>query len=207
MKVEAAISDKSGNRAKFATALLMILAMSCSASGAVGAQNLPSKLVGSFAGQGSATYSLCYNKDLTELEDCSTAPNAVSTKESVVFQIAQTVGGGCETLTETFGPLSPSPPVQPASSDNLIFAFKITSYNSSTQTGTSAATVYPAGPGVFCQGSSFINQDGADPVATETFSFVVSQGSNRIDSVATSVVGAPINFLADFIETTTSFRQ
>jgi len=207
MRVEAAIGAKSRNRAKFATPLLMILAMSAIHPRAVGAQNLPFKLVGRFAGQGSATYSLCYNKDFTELEDCSTAPNAVLTKESVVFQITQTVGSGCEQLTETFAPLLPSPPAQPASSDNLIFAFKITSYNSNTQTGTSAATVYPAGPGVFCRGSSFVNNGRADPVATETFSFVVSQGSNRIDSLATSVIGAPINYIADFVETTTSLRQ
>jgi hypothetical protein len=205
MRVEAAISAKSSSRAKFATALLMILAMSCDAS--VGAQNITSKLAGKFGGQGYATYSLCFNQDLTELADCSTAPVAVATKESVVFQITQTAADGCQTLTETFGPLLPSPPVQPATSDTLIFAFKITSYDSSTQTGTSTATVYPAGSGTFCRGSSFVNTGGADPLAMETFSFVVSQGGNRIDSSLTSVTGAPINFLADFVETTTSFRQ
>jgi len=185
----------------------MILAMSVAHPRAVGAQNLPLKLTGSFAGQGTATYSLCYNKDLTDLEDCSTAPNAVFTNESVVFQITQTVGGGCEQFTETFGPFFPSPPVQPALTDTLIGAFKITSYNSSTQTGTSAGTFYPAGSGVFCRGSSFINTAHADPIARETFSFVVSQRSNRIDSVATSVIGAPINFIADYVGTTSSFRQ
>jgi hypothetical protein len=167
-----------------------------------------SALAGNFAGEGSATFAVCYNSDFSAVADCSTAAKTAFYNETFVAQgISDKNGNSCSTITITNGPEFPSAPAFPADAFTAVQTVTTTSYDSATESGLGSSTTYNAGSGTSCKGSVLVNTANQAPTGTGTTSFVVSQKGTRIDFVTLTVDSTPINDVTDYVGQAVTFRQ
>jgi len=167
-----------------------------------------SALAGNFAGEGSATFAVCYNSDFSAVADCSTAAKTAFYNETFVAQgISDKNGNSCSTITITNGPEFPSAPAFPADAFTAVQTVTTTSYNSATESGLGSSTTYNAGSGTSCKGSVLVNTANAAPTSNATVSFVVSQKGSRADSTTLTIQATPLSYITDFVGHEVSFRQ
>jgi hypothetical protein len=156
-------------------------------------------LAGNWAGQGSATFSLCWNEDFTSLVDCDGAPNTAFYSEVYLTQqTTDTKGNTCATTTFTNSVEFPYPP-DPAFVGNVIQVSKTTSYNPTTESGTAYVTSYNAGKGTYCYGPTFVNTGGAPPTGTGTTAFSISEHGNRGDGITLTIQNEPVADIDNFV--------
>jgi len=144
-----------------------------------------SSLAGSFAGQGAASFGLCFNADLSSQVACSTlSSNATSIVTFVEHFTSQVTydsnGNSCNELVGSYAPRFPGP--EPAATFDIIQVSVTTDYNSNTGSGDSSFTQYKAGLGVTCNGAVLVNTGNASEIGAGTSHFVVSKNGNRIDA-------------------------
>jgi hypothetical protein len=166
------------------------------------------KLAGSFAGQGEANYNLCFNADFSSLQDCATTPADHFFPWHLNFTsqgTADTKGNACSELIQTDASVLPLPFA--ATVSDFIIVEVSTSYNPSIGSGDSSFTEYVAGPGVKCNGSTFINTDGATAVGSGTLHLVASNNGNRLDAVTLTIKVSPINGVSGFVGHSFAVRQ
>jgi hypothetical protein len=165
-------------------------------------------LAGNWAGEGSATFAICYNADFSAVEDCSTAANNAFFNQTFVFHsTTDKKGNSCSTLTITNGPEFPAVPASPANAFTFIQTGVTTSYNPATQSGVGSYTSYNANSDTFCNGSVLVNTGNAAAVSSGTGSIVVSQKGALIDGVTLTSENSPISDLADFVGHSVEFKQ
>ena len=154
---------------------------------------------GSWAGQGNATFTVCYNADFSDFADCASAGNTefVSLVEVAQQTIAPN-GNGCAAITTTQSAESAYPPF-PAHVFNVIQTSQNTSFNVATGLGAATTTNYPAGPGTYCNGAMLVNTAGAVPEGTGIVTFVVSQKGNRSDAVLLTKVSEPVDYVDNYV--------
>jgi hypothetical protein len=158
-----------------------------------------SALAGNWAGQGSDTFSLCFNSGFSSLVDCSSAENtAFFSQVTVTQQTADSRGNSCATITATNSVEFPFPPT-PANTFTQISVGKTTSYSQTTETGTVSFTNYNAGPGTFCNGAVLVNTGNAAPVLTGTTAFAISQFGNRADGIVQTAEAEPISYVDNYV--------
>ncbi len=188
---------------------IFVLALAIGAGGAARAQSGSlASLAGNWAGEGGATFALCFTSSFTALDDCSD-PTAVPVyfTQTEVFQgtIAKN-GSACYTVTFTNSPEFPNP-ATPANTSSQILVVTTTSYNSSTQMVKGTTTAYNLEPGVSCNGSVLVNTANEAPADNVTTTSVVSQSGARIDTVVNTAVASPIPFLGDYVGRSVQFKQ
>lgn len=166
-----------------------------------------SGLAGNWAGQGSATFSICFNEDFSSVVDCSEAANTGFFSQVDVDQhTTDSKGNSCATDTISNSVEFPFPP-NPANTFTAILVGKITSYNQATGTGSGSDTVYNAGPGTYCNGSVFVNTANASPIGTTTVAFVISQFGSRADGIVLTAQNEPISDLDNYVGSGYDNRQ
>jgi len=171
-------------------------------AGSAATSGIPlSQLAGSFAGLSTANYALCLNAALTAPQSCSKTPGSQvipwvdnATEQSTI----DTKGNSCGEGIETNAPLFPGP--FPAGGNDDILVGVTTSYNPATGSGTASFKEYAAGPGVSCNGATFINTAKAPVIISGTEHFVVSQNGSRLDAIVLTIhTTSPVDFIAGFV--------
>jgi hypothetical protein len=172
------------------------------------AAGLPlTKFAGNYAGEGSATFAVCFNSDFSAVAECSTAPKSAFYNQTAVFQgTADKSGNSCTTVSVTNGPEFPNPPL-PANVLTLIQVGTVTSYNQASESGLQSFTFYVAGSGASCNGSVLVNTANAPIAGNATTSFVASQKGSRVDEVTLTDQNSPVADLADFVGHSVAFKQ
>jgi hypothetical protein len=187
-------------------AIAVLLSIRLASAEAAGGLPL-AKFAGNYAGEGSATFAVCFNSDFSAVADCSTAPNSAFFSQTVVFQgTGDKSGNSCTTITVTNGPEFPNPPL-PANMLTFIQVGTVTSYNQATESGQQSFTIYAAGSGTSCNGSVLVNTGNAPIAGNSTGSFVVSQKGTRIDAVTLTSQNSPVADLADYVGHSVAFKQ
>ena len=117
-----------------------------------------------------------------------------------------TKGNSCGEDIETNAPLFPGP--FPAGGNDTIFVGVTTSYNPATGSGTLSFKFYAAGPGVSCNGATFVNTARAPVIDSGTTHFVVSQNGSRLDDITlTFHTASPVDFIAGLVGHGFALRQ
>jgi len=178
--------------------------------GSTGSSGIPlSSLAGNFAGEGSNNYGICFNSNFTAVQSCSRTPLAqiVPFVDNATNQgTVNTNGGSCSKIVDVSAPRFPGP--QPAEVNNYIAVGVTTSYNPAIGSGNTSFKFYIAGPGVTCQGATFINTAHAPVIFTATNHFVVSERGNRLDAVnLTFHTISPVDFIAGVVGHSFALRQ
>jgi hypothetical protein len=166
------------------------------------------KLAGSFAGESEAKYGICLTADFTALQDCATTPadHIIPWNENATIQgTSDTNGNSCYEEIQTNAPVFPGPQAAQVI-DNIVVQVS-TSYNPSTGSGDNSFKIYVAGPGVKCNGSTFVNSDNATAIVTGTLHFVASNNGNRLNSVVRTIQLSPINGVSGFVGHDFAVRQ
>jgi hypothetical protein len=167
-----------------------------------------SQLAGSFAGETDANYGRCYNSTFTTLQACSKTPASQVVpwiSNSTIQYTSDAAGNSCAELIGANAAASPLP--SPAGNMDWILTGSVNSYNPATGRGQIAQKYYVAGPGVSCNGATFVNTAKAPVIVTATLNFVVSQNGNRIDWITLSIAATPVNWVAGFIGHAYLLRQ
>ena len=192
--------------ATIAGALVATIVFSLGMAQAAGGLPL-AKLAGNYAGEGSATFSVCFNSDYSAVEACTTAPHSVFFSETFVFQgTTDASGNSCTTITVTNGPEFPLPTTT-SNVFTVIETGKVTSYTQATESGEQSFTAYNAGTGTSCNGSVLVNTAMAPVVGNSTASFVASQKGSRIDGVTLTIQNTPVADLTDYVGHAVAFKQ
>jgi hypothetical protein len=166
------------------------------------------KLAGSFAGEVEANFGICLTADFSALQDCATTPadHIIPWHENATTQgTVDAAGNFCYDEIQTNAPVFPGP--QAAQVNHYIDVGVVTSYNPSTGSGDNSFKIYVAGPGVKCNGSTFVNTDNATAVVSVTIHFVASNNGNRLDSVVRTIQLSPINGVSGFVGHGFAVRQ
>jgi hypothetical protein len=156
---------------------------------------------GSFAGQDSANFGLCFNKTFTAVQACSTTPSSQVVPFINNHAGQYTVDSKGNTCGESIGPVAPLfPGPEPAGLDDDILVGVVTSYNPATGSGSATYKAYLAGPGVGCKGAVFVNTAKAPIIFTITEHFVVSQNGDRVDAVVLTIhTTSPVDYIAGLV--------
>jgi len=179
-------------------------------AGSAATSGIPlSQLAGSFAGLATANYGLCLNATLTAPQSCSKTPSTqvIAWVENATTQgTVDTKGNSCTEEIETNAPLFPGP--FPAGDNDTILVGVTSSYNPATGSGTESFKGYAAGPGVSCNGATFVNTAGAPVILSATTHFVVSQNGSRLDAITLTVHStSPVDFVAGYVGHGFTLRQ
>ena len=179
-------------------------------AGSAATSGIPlSQLAGSVAGLTTANYALCLNAALTAPQSCSKTPSTqvIAWVDNATAQgTVDTKGNSCSELIETNAPLFPGP--FPAGRNDDILVGVTTSYNPATGSGTASFKGYAAGPGVSCNGATFVNTAGAPVILSGTNHFVASQNGSRMDAITLTVhTTSPVDFIAGFVGHGFTLRQ
>src|SRR6516165_177959 len=179
-------------------------------AGSAATSGIPlSQLAGSFAGQTATNYALCLNAALTAPQSCSKTPSTqvIPWVDNATTQgTIDTKGNSCSEEIETNAPLFPGP--FPANGNDDIVVGVTTSYNPATGSGTESFKYYAAGPGVSCNGATFVNTAKAPVILSATTHFVVSQNVSRLDAITLTVHStSPVDFVAGYVGHGFTLRQ
>ena len=166
-------------------------------------------MAGSFAGLATANYGLCLNATLTAPQSCSKTPSTqvIPWVDNATTQgTTDTKGNSCSEEIETNAPFFPGP--FPAAGNDDIVVGVTTSYNPATGSGTLSFKFYAAGPGVSCNGATFVNTAGAPVILSGTQHFVASQNGSRLDAITQTIhTTSPVDFIAGFVGHGFALRQ
>jgi len=179
-------------------------------AGSAATSGIPlSQLAGSFAGQTATNYALCLNAALTAPQSCSKTPSTqvIPWVDNATTQgTTDTKGNSCSEEIETNAPFFPGP--FPANGNDDILVGVTTSYNPATGSGTASFKEYAAGPGVSCNGATFVNTAKAPVIINATIHFVVSQNGSRLDAITQTIhTTSPVDFIAGFVGHGFALRQ
>ena len=159
-------------------------------------------LAGNFAGRGGGFFTACLNAGaLIDCSSVSPVPTLVPNSDTAILRTTRdTSGNSCEVITETFG--------RPSGAKFFNFQTRTvvgttTSFDPTTRSGTESFSRYHGGS---CSGAVW---DGTGTLtATGTDSFVVSDSSDRIETIFTSYTAVTVpGSVSNFQFTTTSIRQ
>ncbi len=164
-------------------------------------------LAGTFAGRGSGFLTICFNAGFTAVADCATAPNVVPFNSTLVEQFTRdATGNSCGVFTESLAPVFGT---TLAASVNLRTDVGTSTFDPATGLGKYSFSLYFGGT---CTGADF-DSTGADLAATGTSTFVVSDSSNRIEIIYTSIsavtdaaIGNVAGALQGFVLSQTAIR-
>ena len=178
--------------------------------GSIGSSGISlSSLAGSFAGKGNSNYGICFNEDLTAVQSCSrTLPAQIVSfvEKSRSHSTVDTKGGSCAEVVATSASLFPGP--QLARVNHYIVVGVTTFYNPATGSGDVSYKFYFDGPGVTCEGATFVNTANAPVRFTATAYFMVSENRNGFDVVVqTFHTISPVDYVSGLVAHGFALRQ
>jgi hypothetical protein len=166
-----------------------------------------SSFAGTYSGQDSGTFALCFNADYSQTVDCSVAAHTVFYSQVSVSQgTVDTKGNSCSVDYISSSPEFPFPPF-PAITQTQIVIVNTTSYNVTTETAHQSYAGYDAADGASCNGSVLVNPSNAPAITSGTQTGVASLKGTRVDVITDTLVASPVSDIDNVVLRGVAFKQ